>query len=120
MVTKSHTKFLLFRKLIAACCMSLLLLLTGVNFAVYGFSSDKDLATDQIASFPEEEAPSNNNPSGPDEKTSDTPVSVSDEFLHEYADANFILNSGKSLTYIQYQSALCHQYYPVFTPPPNS
>lgn len=121
MVTQLHTKFLLLRKVLTVCCMSLLLWLTGVNFAMYGLSSERDLSSmDQFASFPEEEAPSNSNPAGPDEKTSDAPVSVSEEFLHEHAESNLLLNNGRSLTYTQYQSELCYQHYPVFSPPPNS
>ncbi len=119
MVTKFHTKYLIGRNLFTVFCMSLLLWLTGVNFAVYGWL-DKESGNDSYAlTLPGDDVPGNNNPAGPDEKTPNGPVSVSEEFLHEHEESNFLLNCGKTLTYNQYQSELCHQHYPVFTPPPN-
>lgn len=119
MISKFHTKYLLGRNLFTVFCMSLLLWLTGVNFAVYGLMDQADPSSAFTLSLPEDDRPSNSNPAGPDEKTPNGPVSVSEEFLHEHQETNLFLNSGKALTYNQYQSELCHQHYPVFTPPPN-
>lgn len=98
--------------------MSLLVWLTGVNIVVYGGLDNEDPVSAQGLVAAEEETA--NNPAGPDEKAADAPTTLSEEFLHDYQEAFLLMSKSKTLTFLQYQSALCYAHFPVFSPPPNA
>jgi hypothetical protein len=73
-------------KRIVACAMMLLLLwITGINFLYLSKDTGSSLIT-CIDTDGDEESSSdcNSNPAGPDEKSPDAPISITEEFIHEY------------------------------------
>ena len=69
-----------------ACAMMLLLLwITGINFLYLSKDTGSALITCIDADGDEESGSDcNSNPAGPDEKSPDAPLTVSEEFIHEY------------------------------------
>jgi hypothetical protein len=73
-------------KRIVACVMMLLLLwITGINFLYLSKDTRSALITCINADGDEESgADCNSNPAGPDEKSPDAPLTISEEFIHVY------------------------------------
>lgn len=73
----------LFVKRAGSCFMiALLILLTGMNFLVYGGDGSNRVAN--VWSWADEDrAATDSNPAGPDEKPSSNPVSFVEEYVHE-------------------------------------
>lgn len=65
--------------------MCLLLLLTTINFFIY--SGEAKQYTEYSCVEANEEASSNPNPAGPDEKSPGNPVSITEEYIHEGEDS---------------------------------
>jgi hypothetical protein len=104
-------------KIIASCFLiTLLVLLTGMNFLVYGLN---DSRAGVAISWMDEEAP-DTNPSGPDEKGPGNPVSFNEEYLH---DAGNIAGPGCSRLLVKFAqdqaSRLLHVHFEIVSPPPD-
>ena len=65
--------------------MLLLLWITGINFLYLSKNAGSVLITCLDADGDEDSSGDcNNSPAGPDEKSPDAPITISEEFLHEY------------------------------------
>jgi hypothetical protein len=72
------------KKIVASVMMLLLLWITSINF-LYASKNYSALITCIDADGDEESgADCNTSPAGPDEKSPDAPITISEEFLHEY------------------------------------
>lgn len=72
------------KKIVASVMMLLLLWITSINF-LYASKDYSALITCIDADGDEENsADCNTSPAGPDEKSPDAPITISEEFLHEY------------------------------------
>jgi hypothetical protein len=102
--------------------MSLLLFLTVLNYFAYSTSSSK-AGTENVFADTEEGSGGllNTNPAGPDEKSPDTPVSITEEFIHKHTELAdpFWINC-----YFKYIVAGSEQLYvthfEILSPPPDS
>lgn len=72
------------KKIVATIMMLLLLWITGVNFLYLSKNTSEVLITCIDAHGDEDTSDCNTNPAGPDEKSPDAPITVTEEFLHEY------------------------------------
>lgn len=108
------------RQLIAIAMVLLLVYLTGINFFIYANkASAKESYSLQVETPGPDQAEENTQPAGPDEKTPDRPVSISEEFLHEHQDAttpaNEILLHHLLLVYGKVNPV----HFDLVTPPPD-
>ncbi|NML19672.1 hypothetical protein HHL16_02250 [Pseudoflavitalea sp. G-6-1-2] len=74
------------RAALAVGLMCLLVLLTTINFFIYSGDAKEQVQYSCVTSA-EEEAQSNPNPAGPDEKSPGNPVSITEEYIHEGEDS---------------------------------
>lgn len=109
------------KKIVAAAMMLLLLWITGINFLYLTKSKPSSLITCTDNSDDEDGgATCSNNPIDPDEKSPDAPVSITEEFIHEYhnpvtplwVDAFF-------KPQVHETEKLCVVHTEFFTPPPE-
>ena len=110
-------------KKIVACVMMLLLLwITGINFLYLSKDKGSELITCIDANGDEDsDADCNNSPAGPDEKSPDAPITISEEFLHEYHNP---VNPDWTNTFFQHKvhetEKLCIFHPESFSPPPEA
>jgi hypothetical protein len=73
------------KRIVAVAMMLLLLWITGINFLYASKVAGLALITCIDGDGNEESgADCNTSPAGPDEKSPDAPITISEEFLHEY------------------------------------
>jgi hypothetical protein len=74
------------RKFLSAGLILLLLFLTSVNYFLYPGSGKSATAVVCATDTSDEESPRDlpNSPAGPDEKSPNAPVSITEEYVHEY------------------------------------
>lgn len=112
------------KKIITVVMIQLLLLLTSINYFIYtgnensgfekyGFSADGNNTRNDL------NTPTNNNPSGPDEKTPDAPASFTEEYVHEVSGYSHPVFNATSIQHPEYSESLLLAHYQLFTPPPD-
>jgi len=73
------------KRVVATSMMLLLLWITGINFLYLSKSTSSALITCVDNDGDEDSnGDCNTNPAGPDEKSPDAPITLTEEFLHEY------------------------------------
>jgi len=73
------------KKIVAIAMMLLLVWITGINFLYLSKSTSSTLVACANTDGDDDSSDcSNNNPAGPDEKSPDAPITLSEEFIHEY------------------------------------
>lgn len=109
-------------KFLSVCCMILLLVfLTGINYFLYPDKESPNPAIIMADGSGTEDLPSNNFPGGPDEKSPDTPVGISEEYVHAHGQelSPFWTNAIFS-NLIHEAEKLCMVHYDLFSPPPEA
>jgi hypothetical protein len=109
-------------KIISAVSMILLLaFLTCINQFLYG-STDKEPAAAAWNSDDSEPGPCYpNGPAGPDEKSPDAPVSINEEYIHEYhSAANPFWANALFEHMIHEADKLRVVHFEILSPPPNA
>ena len=73
------------KRIVAVAMMLLLLWITGINF-LYAFKDVSSALITCVDADGDEDSGANCNtsPAGPDEKSPDAPITITEEFLHEY------------------------------------
>jgi hypothetical protein len=110
------------KKIVAAAMMLLLLWITGINFLYLTKSKPCSLITCTDNSGDDDDSGNacSNNPAGPDEKSPDAPVSITEEFIHEYHNP---VNPDWVDAFFQHQvhetEKLCVVHTEYFSPPPE-
>ena len=108
------------KRIVASVMMLLLLWITGINF-LYA-SKDAGAFITCLDEHGEEEsgADCNSSPAGPDEKSPDAPVTISEEFIHEYHNP---VNPNWINMFFQHKvheaEKLCIFHPELFSPPPE-
>jgi hypothetical protein len=108
------------KRIVATVMMLLLLWITGINF-LYA-SKDAGALITCLDEHGEEEsgADCNSSPAGPDEKSPDAPVTISEEFIHEYHNP---VNPDWINMFFQHKvheaEKLCIFHPELFSPPPE-
>ncbi|AEW02883.1 hypothetical protein A4D02_02530 [Niastella koreensis] len=73
------------KKVVAIAMMLLLVWITGINFLYLSKSTGKTVVACASTDGDEDSSDcSTGNPAGPDEKSPDAPITLSEEFIHEY------------------------------------
>lgn len=73
------------KRIVATAMMLLLLWITGINFLYLTKDPGSALITCTDTSGDEDsDTACNSNPAGPDEKSPDAPITITEEFIHEY------------------------------------
>jgi hypothetical protein len=72
------------KRIVAIAMMLLLVWITGINFLYLSKNTSSALVTCIDTDGDEDSNDCNNNPTGPDEKSPDAPITLSEEFIHEY------------------------------------
>lgn len=73
------------KRIVATVMMLLLLWITGINFLYASNEAGSALITCLNADGDEESgADCNRSPAGPDEKSPDAPITITEEYIHEY------------------------------------
>ena len=108
------------KKIVATVMMLLLLWITGINF-LYASNDAGSLITCLDENGEEESgADCNSSPAGPDEKSPDAPVTISEEFIHEYHNP---VNPDWINMFFQHKvheaEKLCIFHPELFSPPPE-
>ena len=109
------------KKIVATVMMLLLLWITGINF-LYASKDAGAFITCLDANGDEESgADCNNAPAGPDEKSPDAPLTISEEFIHAYHNP---VNPDWINTFFQHKvheaEKLCIFHPESFSPPPEA
>lgn len=114
------SNYKIFRQLIAIAMVMLLVYLTGINFIIYGNkSTDKESYALQVENPGTEQSEENTQPAGPDEKTPDRPVSISEEFLHEQQETDILANEILIHHLLLVYSKVSPVHFDLVTPPPD-
>lgn len=108
------------RAFLSVGLMSLLLLLTSINFFIYSGNAKEVVAYSCVESD-EDCSQGNPNPAGPDEKSPGNPVSITEEYIHESegAESPFWTNALFSHK-IHEAEKLNIVHYDIFSPPPEA
>jgi len=75
------------KRVVAIAMMLLLVWITGINFLYLSKSASSTLVACASSTDGDDDDSNdcnNNNPAGPDEKSPDAPITLSEEFIHEY------------------------------------
>ena len=72
------------KRIVAIAMMLLLVWITGINFLYLSKNTSSALVTCIDTDGDEDSSDCNSNPAGPDEKSPDAPITLSEEFIHEY------------------------------------
>lgn len=111
------------KKIIATVMMLLLLWITGINFLYLSKDGGSALITciDADGDGDEDTSDCNTNPAGPDEKSPDAPITITEEFIHEYHNP---VNPHWVSWYFQHKvheaEKLCIFHPESFSPPPEA
>lgn len=111
------------KRVVAIAMMLLLVWITGINFLY--LSKDRHPAlvtcTDTDDDDSSTDCNANRNPAGPDEKSPDAPITLSEEFIHEYH--NPVTPDWISLLFqhkVHEAEKLCIFHPELFSPPPEA
>ena len=109
------------KRIVAIAMMLLLVWITGINFLYLSKSTSSALVTCVDTDGDEDSGDCNTNPAGPDEKSPDAPITLSEEFIHEYHNP---VNPGWINTLFQHKvheaEKLCIFHPESFSPPPEA
>jgi hypothetical protein len=110
------------KRIVAVAMMLLLLWITGINFLYASKDVSSALITCIDADGDEDSgADCNTSPAGPDEKSPDAPITISEEFLHEYHNP---VNPDWISMFFQHKvheaEKLCIFHPESFSPPPEA
>ena len=120
-VIQKEYKVSVAKRLVAVAMMLLLLWITGINFLYASKNAASALITCCDTDGDEENgADCNTSPAGPDEKSPDAPITISEEFLHEYHNP---VNPNWISMFFQHKvheaEKLCIFHPESFSPPPE-
>lgn len=108
------------KKFVALVMMLLLLWITGINFLYASKNFGAALITCIDGDGDEEGGNCNTSPAGPDEKSPNAPITISEEFLHEYHNP---VNPDWTNMFFQHKvheaEKLCIFHPEYFSPPPE-
>jgi hypothetical protein len=112
------------KKLLAVLMIALLIILTSINFFVYSTDpGNQEIAgieastSGKAASLPgDNDTP----PQGPDEKAPGNPVSISEEYLHEHSDVNFLIPDDLIHRSLPGCSKVPPVHFELIVPPPDA
>jgi hypothetical protein len=110
------------KRIVAIAMMLLLVWITGINFLYLSKSTSSALVTCVDSDGGDEDSGDcNTNPAGPDEKSPDAPITLSEEFIHEYHNP---VNPGWVNMLFQHKvheaEKLCIFHPESFSPPPEA
>ncbi|THU41619.1 hypothetical protein FAM09_05845 [Niastella caeni] len=109
------------KRIVAGTMVLLLLWITGINFLYSSKDMGSVITCIDIDGDEENGADCNNSPTGPDEKSPDAPLTVSEEFLHIYHSP---VNPDWINMYFQHKvheaEKLCIFHPELFSPPPEA
>lgn len=112
------------KRVVAIAMMLLLVWITGINF-LYLVKGSKAALVTCIDTNDDDDAKTdcngNSNPAGPDEKSPDAPITLSEEFIHEYHNPVDPLWTNMLFKHKVHEAEkLCIFHPDLFTPPPEA
>ena len=120
-VIQKEYKVSVAKRIVTTVMMLLLLWITGINFLYCSKDATSALITCIDTDGDEDSgADCNTSPAGPDEKSPDAPITISEEFLHEYH--NPVNPDWTSLLFqhkVHEAEQLCIFHPESFSPPPE-
>jgi|GEM_PF-1043653 hypothetical protein len=110
------------RKMLSVFMMALLVLLTSMNFFVYGQSdpgSTGNLVENSMPAEADNAQANDNSPAGPDEKSPGNPFSFSEEYLHDEEETTSVFIDALIHQLLIECSKVHPAHYELDTPPPD-
>ncbi|MBC7850924.1 MAG: hypothetical protein H7Y31_14375 [Chitinophagaceae bacterium] len=98
--------------------IALLLLLTCINYVVFAESAPPTTIA-WLNSGGGDDAETDTNPAGPDEKAPGNPVSISEEYLHDHQDASNSISDILTHQLLMVCSKVHPVHFELITPPPD-